>query len=974
MLWKVAKKIKKITNQTDGCLPIRHQGSLARDTLLVMAIQIVGVVGASALVSYVHLTSNLELQIREQLEKYIVERGQKESNLFLLAEDNHQIFKEDFLTRFSKAEEDSTLTFEDLFVPSDDGTLRIKPELFKSPDENGKNRWITGIVGRNTSQFVTPELRRIATISNDMLLAYGPAWNNRFPDLYVSTPNNMAVVYWPQQPWGSDISADIDLNQEEWVYIANTQKNKSRETAWTGSYYDVGSDQFLVSIATPVDYQGRHLITIGNDILLNDLVERTLHDSLEGTHNVIFRDDGRLIAHPELMRSIKAKNGYLNVSEIKDFDLQHTFELVKQAVDKKQVVTFDRQRNEFLAIAKIQGPDWYFVTVYPKSLLSGFAINSAQFVLIAGLLALGIEILLLYSVMRKKVAQPLHQLIKATDQVSEGNFDVQLDDQRQDELGRLAYSFKSMALQLKSSFVVLEQRVAERTAELKTAKEGADSANRAKSEFLANMSHELRTPLNGILGYTQILQRSGTLTDKELKGVGIISQCGNHLLNLINDILDLSKIEARKMELHPSEFHFLSFLHSVGEMCRIRAEEKGVEFEFLPESNLPEGILADEKRLRQVLLNLLGNSIKFTQQGKVSLIVKSQLVSAIKSASVANSDHLDRNKYPIAENKAVEATWRRFRFQVVDTGVGMAPDQIEKIFNPFEQVGDVKKQGEGTGLGLSISQKIVALMGGRIEATSTLGKGSTFWFDVDFPEGRNWIEAAHRQAKGKIIGYECSGKPSLVSPRKKILVVDDGWENRSILIQLLEPLGFEMAEAENGQIGLDKAIKIRPDLVITDLAMPVMDGVTFIEHLRQIPELADASVLVSSASVSLASQNKSSQAGGNDFIPKPVQAEELFSAIGRHLDLVWAYDSPEDVQNQLTAAKPKELMLPNPEMLKHFYRLAGKGDIFGLIDEIKMLAQAEPDLAPFCKLLLDLADNFEIPPVQGFIKQYCDEL
>ena len=159
------------------------------------------------------------------------------------------------------------------------------------------------------------------------------------------------------------------------------------------------------------------------------------------------------------------------------------------------------------------------------------------------------------------------------------------------------------------------------------AKEGADNANRAKSEFLANMSHELRTPLNGILGYAQILQRSNSLTEKELKGVGIIDQCGSHLLNLINDILDLSKIEARKMELHPSEFHLISFLHSVGEMCRIRAEDKGVEFELILEPDLPKGIVADEKRLRQVLLNLLGNAIKFTDTGKVSLVVKSQLVA-----------------------------------------------------------------------------------------------------------------------------------------------------------------------------------------------------------------------------------------------------------------------------------------------------------------------------------------------------------
>jgi len=591
MLLKIAQNFIGKTTRIGKSRNHQYQGSLARKTLLIMTLRIIGVVGVSALVSYLHLTSNLELQVKEQLEKYIIERGRKESDLFLLAEENHRIFKEEFLARFQASEnEDPTLAFNDLFEPSEDGTLRIKPEFFVGTTEVSKDLWMTGIIGRETSKSVDAELRRIATISNEMLLAYGPAWNNRFPDLYVSTPDNVVIVYWPGQPWGSDISADVDLNQEEWVYIANTKNNKARETAWTGSYYDIGSDQFLVSVATPVDYEGRHLITIGNDILLNNLVERTLNDGLEGTYNIILREDGRLIAHPKLMEAIKAEDGYLEVGDIdsselkaeEELDLLHTFSLVKQAGENGQVVIYDRSQKAFLAITEIEGPDWYFVTVYPTSLLSGLAMKSARFVLIAGLVALGVQVFLLHSVMRKKIAQPLNQLIKATDQVAAGDFGVQLDDQRRDELGRLAHSFKSMVGQLKSSFVILEQRVAERTTELKTAKEAADSANRAKSEFLANMSHELRTPLNGILGYAQILQRSGTLSDKDIKGVSVINHCGSHLLNLINDILDLSKIEARKMELYPSQFRFLSFLHSVSEICRIRAEEKGVELSFCP--------------------------------------------------------------------------------------------------------------------------------------------------------------------------------------------------------------------------------------------------------------------------------------------------------------------------------------------------------------------------------------------------------
>ncbi len=930
-----------------------YQGSLAREALTTMTVRIIGVVGISALLSYLHFVSNIELQVKQQLEKYIVERGQKESNLFLLAEDNHATLKAEFLDRLAASEgENPWFEFTDLFFEADDGTMRTWPDLFTNPEAKGPDRHIgvTGVIGIEATKSLDLKTRRVTTLAADMVMTYGPAWRNRFPDLYISTPNNIMLIYWPEEPWGADISPDLDFSQEAWSYTANTTNNVTRETAWTGSYYDVGSDFYMVSAATPVDYLGEHVVTIGSDILLNDLVKRTIDDKLEGTHNIIFREDGRLIAHPDLMDSIKAEDGYLEVSDVEGIDLENTFELVKAAVKSNNIVTFNRNTNEFLAVTKIHGPDWYFVTAYPKSLLSEFAIKSARFVLLAGLAAFAVEVLLLFSVLNKKVAQPLNALIKASDRVAEGHFDVQLDDQRRDEVGRLAHSFKLMVSQLQSSFVVLEQRVAERTAELKTAKEGADSANRAKSEFLANMSHELRTPLNGILGYAQILQRSDSLSEKEQKGIGIISQCGSHLLNLINDILDLSKIEARKMELHPSEFHFLSFLHDVGEICRIKAEEKGVQFEFSPEVDLPEGIIADEKRLRQVLLNLLGNAIKFTDSGKVSLVVKSQPIEV----------------ETVTDNSAPYLPARRFRFQVADTGVGMSSEQIAKVFNPFEQVGSAQKQGEGTGLGLSISRKIVSLMGGELEASSQPNAGSTFWFDVVLPEGNNWVETAHRQAKGKVIGYE--------GDRKKILVIDDGWENRSILVHLLEPLGFQVVEAEDGQIGLAKAVKIQPDLIITDLAMPVMDGLTFLEQLRQIPELAKTSVLVSSASVSLASRHKSSQAGSDDFIPKPVQAEDLFAALEKHLGVVWQYEQTRKPEREKEQKVEAQLVAPEAATLSRFHALAGSGDIFGLSDEARKLAAAQPALAPFCQHLINLADNFEIPPIQSFIEQYCDEL
>ncbi|MEO1402504.1 MAG: ATP-binding protein [Cyanobacteria bacterium J06635_1] len=942
------KSIKGLFPKDASDLPAK--GSLARETLLTMTVRIVGVIGVSALISYLHLMSNLETQVKEQLEKYIVERARKESDLFLLAEDNHQIFQEDFLQRFeATAGQDPQIEFDALFFESDDNTLRIRPELFSDPvasitGSTANSLWMTGIIGRETAQKVDAELRRLTTLSYEMLLDYGPAWNNRFPDLYVSTPDNVVVVYWPEQAWGSDISADVDLNQEEWVYIADTTNNPDRETAWTGSYYDVGSGQFLLSVATPVDYQGEHLITIGNDILLNSLVERTLNDSLEGTHNIIFREDGRLIAHPELMDDIKEEFGYFNVSESGDEALKHTFGLVKKAVENGQTVIFNDKTDEYLAISRLRGPDWYFVTVYPKSLLSGFAFDSAQFVLMAGLIALAIEVLLLFSVMHKKVAQPLNELIKATDQVSQGNFKVQLDDQRKDELGRLASAFKGMVHQLQSSFEILEQRVAERTSELNTAKESADAANRAKSEFLANMSHELRTPLNGILGYAQILQRSGTLTSKEKKGIGIINQCGSHLLTLINDILDLSKIEAQKMELHPTEFHLPSFLQGVAEICRIKAEQKGIEFAYETDGLLPVGICADEKRLRQVLINLLSNAIKFTDEGSVKFIVK---VQPIESAG-------DPQLY-------------RMRFQVSDTGVGMTEDQMQRIFLPFEQVGNIQKQSEGTGLGLAITNNIVTMMDSTLEVQSRPNQGSLFWFDVELFAADDWVDASVVSRKGTIIGYE--GKPLT------LLAVDDRWENRSVLVNLLEPLGFKIFEAENGKEGLAKAIEHCPDLIISDVAMPIQDGYEMIADLRQLSDsdLQNTPVIVSSASVFESDRHESFEAGANEFLPKPIQAESLLNALKTLLNLEWRYEAVAAAASnplEANAAVETVLVLPPKAVLEHLHNLTIRGLVNDLVKEAERIQTEDSQYTAFIQPLLTLARRFKLKQMREFLEQH----
>jgi signal transduction histidine kinase len=487
----------------------------------------------------------------------------------------------------------------------------------------------------------------------------------------------------------------------------------------------------------------------------------------------------------------------------------------------------------------------------------------------------------------------------------------------------------------------LQQEIVER----KKAEEAAAAASKAKSQFVANMSHELRTPLNAILGFTQVMSRDSSLSHENIENLRIINRSGQHLLELVNDVLDLSKIEAGIVTLDESSFDLYQLLDSLEEMFQIKAETKNLQLKFSVESQVPQYIKTDEKKLRVCLINLVGNSIKFTEHGGEILLN----VGLKNTSSEVTESEID--------SQSTSTEQCLISFEVQDTGVGIAVAEIDTLFNAFVQTEAGRKAADGTGLGLTITKKYVQIMGGNIGVSSILGEGTTFKFHIKISPAAS-SEVSIRRLQ-RVLGLEAE------QPVYRILAVDDNTENRLLLMKMLQPIGFEVREAENGRQAIEIWESWQPDLIWLDTRMPVMNGFEAVIEIRAKEKNTRSRTVVIALTASIFEERKGEiiAAGCDDFIRKPFQEQIILEKISHYLGVQYIYQElpiPFMARGRryFMSEKPDSFFLPllaemPKKWLEELDYAANDVNEELVIEVVDRISESHPTLANALKDLLD---------------------
>jgi signal transduction histidine kinase/DNA-binding NarL/FixJ family response regulator len=763
------------------------------------------------------------------------------------------------------------------------------------------------------------------------------------------------------------IIPNFDPRKRRWYQTAM----QAGKPVWYPIYKYASFDSLGVGIANPVYDETGSLRGVQTADVALVQISRFLHSLKIGRTGQAFimEPDGMLVAASNLekpfivqgkdtkrIRAIASRDALIRGAATY---LKERFENLSTINNSQQLDFEIGGKRQFLQVLPYKdrfGLDLLIVVVVPEADFMEQIDASTRMTILLCIAAL-IVATVIGILTSRWVIKPILRLNTAAKEIAKGEWDKTVQIRHSDELGELAKSFNKMASQLQESIETLEQRVADRTAELAVAKEKAEVANQAKSNFIANMSHELRSPLNAILGFAQLMARSKTLPPEHQENISIVTRSGEHLLTLINNVLDLSKIEAGHTTLYPRNLDLYRLLDDVEDMFHLKAEDQGLQLLFERTANVPQYVRTDEVKLRQVLINLLNNALKFTQEGGVSVRVG----IANSQSLIANSKQKTLNN----EQLAISNEQLAITFEVEDTGPGIAPDELDSLFEAFVQTQTGKDAQEGTGLGLPISRSFAQLMGGEMTVSSQVGRGTLFKFDIKVSVV-DALDIESQQPARRVIALEPNQHPL------RILIVDDKPTNRQLLIKLLNPLGFKLKEACNGKEAIEVWESFEPHLIWMDMRMPVMDGYEATKQIKATLKGQATSIVALTASVLEEERVVVLSTGCDDFLRKPFREADIFAVMHKHLGVRYIYEDLTQVDglktqdtgtNTLSAAAFNALPSPWIANLKQALLNVDLDLIAAIIEQIQV-----QDVA-LAKALTSCIEHFDYDKILQLISE-----
>ncbi|MEO1252071.1 MAG: ATP-binding protein [Pseudomonadota bacterium] len=725
---------------------------------------------------------------------------------FRLARSTHQHANEAMRKRISYWDRSQSLeaVFDDYFPKQADGTRRSKPQIFDGElSSDGVYTYGIGAFLPPKNPYSKDEMV-FALAALDVVRQFGESYHHKFDNFYFYTPDNLLIIFAPKRKdkllyYRQSADPDFNFQDRSFARHVTVQQNPAREMRCTGLeniVYDVSGRKLTTGCQTPFDFNGKHTGAFGTSLLLDGWLKDAIEVDEQGAKPFIIDGDGEIIAHEFLLsREAGEKSGR---SLSKQIGAEYLISEINRSGLSSGTI-FVKQWDAIAAFSKFDGVDWFYVQTVGSAEVRAAALRASGIVAIVGFVILGIAILLSAYTIHQLIGIPIVQLTRdAQSELIDDRFTIYSKYQRDDEIGKLAQSFATRDRRYKALLNSLESKVANRTAELQKSKLEAEAANKAKSVFLASMSHEIRTPLNGIIGLSKALEET-PLSAEQKDMLSAINHSGELLGALLNDILDLAKIESEKIDIIQKEFDLNDLVQSVASLYAALADQKDTKIRTIVAADEMKRFIGDPVRLRQVLANLCANAVKFTESGEIVIRV-----------SEVSKDQSDLT---------------RLEFNVSDTGVGMTQEETTRIFGAFVQGEQAATRNEGgTGLGLAITRKLVALMGGELRVKSEPGIGSDFSFSL----------AAKTVTRNHSFGGDASEKKiALAREDMKVLAAEDNDINQMVLRQILKAHTTNITFVQNGADALKAWESAEYDLILMDIQMPVMDGVAATKEIRK---------------------------------------------------------------------------------------------------------------------------------------------